>query len=103
MAKANIPSLNETEIKQKLKEIPGWEYRDNKLAREFKFKDFNYSLNFIDSLAEIFEETDHHPDIHIYYSRVIFELNTHSAGNKVTEIDFIVAAEINRVYNDNER
>ena len=55
-------------------------------------------VDFIDSLTEVFQETDNHPDIHIYYSRVVFELYTHSAGNKVTEIDFIVAMEIERVY-----
>jgi len=123
MAKPSIPILNKEEIDEKLKELPGWEYKDvrniseisetpkvqkqnkeglsgNKLIKEFKFEDYPAVINFIDCLTEVFQETDHHPDIHIYYTRVVFELNTHSAGNRVTEVDFIVASEIERIFNE---
>jgi 4a-hydroxytetrahydrobiopterin dehydratase len=100
MAKENIQALSEKEITQKLIDVPGWKYKENKISKEFKLNDYIEAINFVDSLTEIFQETDHHPDIHIYYSRVLFELNTHSAGNKVTEIDFIVAMEIERVFSE---
>jgi 4a-hydroxytetrahydrobiopterin dehydratase len=100
MAKDNIPTLEEKEILERLKDLPGWEYKENKIKKEFKFEDYGGVINFIDSLTEVFQETDHHPDIHIYYSRVVFELYTHSSGNKVTEIDFIIASEIERVYSE---
>ena len=98
MANKEIPILDEKDIFERLKDLSGWEYKDDKISKEFKFKDYIEVINFMDSLTEVFQETDHHPDIHIYYSRVVFELSTHSSGNKVTEIDFIIASEIERVY-----
>lgn len=90
--------LSPDEIKQKLIDTPGWEYRDDKISKEFSFKDFMDALNFVVDLAPFFETNDHHPDIHILYSKIRFELQRFDAGNKVTDRDFFVAAEIERRY-----
>jgi 4a-hydroxytetrahydrobiopterin dehydratase len=98
--KNKIPIFTIDEINENLKEIPLWKHETNILSREYKFNDFNEALGFIDELAQVFLEMDHHPTIKILYNKVIFELNTHSAGDKITEIDFILANEIENKYND---
>jgi len=55
MVKEEIHILNESEIIEELRDLPGWEYRDNKLVKEFKFMDYyeaiNYSVGFTPQLA----------------------------------------------------
>ncbi|MDP2628376.1 MAG: 4a-hydroxytetrahydrobiopterin dehydratase [Nanoarchaeota archaeon] len=94
----DIHILNSEEITEKLKEIPGWEFKDDKISKEFKFKYFLDVLDFIMKLAPICEEKDHHPNIHIFYNRILFELNRFDVGGKVTNADFEIAKEIERLY-----
>jgi 4a-hydroxytetrahydrobiopterin dehydratase len=94
----DIRVLDRKEIFEKLKDFPGWRFRRDKIFKEFHFSDFMDLLGFINRLAPFFEENDHHPDIHIYYNRMIFELQRFDVGGFVTDRDFITAAEIERVY-----
>lgn len=94
----NPKILSQAEIEQALPSVSGWSYGDDKLTKEFKFADFMESLTFINSLVNYFEKMDHHPDVHIYYSRVVFELQRGDSGGKVTDRDIEVAKEINKVF-----
>ena len=76
-------SLSREEIQEKLKKLPGWEYVDDKIKKEFKFNDFMDSLGFINKMAPFFEKMDHHPDTHIFYNKVLFELQRFDIGGKV--------------------
>ncbi|MEX2090666.1 MAG: 4a-hydroxytetrahydrobiopterin dehydratase [Candidatus Paceibacterota bacterium] len=90
--------LSEEEILARLKTLPGWTYADNKIKKEFKFPDFMNGLNFINKMAPYFEKMDHHPDMHIFYNKILFELQRFDIGGKVTDKDFEVAAEIEHEY-----
>ena len=90
--------LTEQEITEQLKSFPGWLYKDNKISKEFKFEGFMDSLGFINKLAPFCEQLDHHPDIHIFYNKVLFELQRFDVGGKVTNKDFLVAEEIEKLY-----
>lgn len=96
MKKPNI--LTKKEIREKIKLFPGWTYKTNKIVKEFKFADFVESLDFINKLIPYCELIDHHPDVHIFYSKVLFELSRFDVGGKVTDKDFMVAKEIERLY-----
>ncbi len=100
--KKQIKILTEKELSEELKKIPGWEKRGNKIAKEFKFADFMDSLNFINAIAPFCEKIDHHPDAHIFYSRVLFELTRYDVGEKITNHDIAVAKEIERLYNEKQ-
>lgn len=69
------------------------------MTKEYQFKNFAEAVSFINKLAPFCDKINHHPDIHIYYNKIIFELKTHDAGDKVTEKDYILAKEIERLYN----
>ncbi len=92
--------LTSKEIKLKLKKLSGWKFADNKISKQFKFKDFMDSLKFVKKLAPYFESMDHHPDTHILYSKVIFELQRFDVGGKVTDKDIKVATEIEKRYKE---
>ncbi len=94
---SGTPPMSDAEEDEYIIKVPGWELdREgmHKITREFKFGDFKKALAFVVKVGEVAEREDHHPDIHIYYSRVVLELSTHSIGG-LTENDFIVAAKIN--------
>jgi 4a-hydroxytetrahydrobiopterin dehydratase len=103
MARENICILTQEEIIKKLKEFPGWDYKDNKISKEFKFQGFIEALDFLLKMTPFFEKNDHHPDVHIFYSKVLFELTRWDAGGKVTDLDFTTAEEIEKVFKELEK
>ena len=94
----NEAPLARPEAEIMLKQTPGWKISDDgkKIAREFEFKDFKESMKFVNKVAEIAESEGHHPDFHVFYSKVKLELWTHAIGGLFIN-DFIVAAKINQV------
>lgn len=87
------------EIEKLLGEITHWSATPDskKIFKEFTFTDFVGSMHFINQVADIAEVEGHHPDIHIFYNKVLIELWTHSVGG-LTENDFIVAAKIDAIW-----
>lgn len=74
-----------------------WEVLDEKkIKSKFEFKDFNEAIKFVNKVAEIAEQEQHHPDLHIYYNKVKIVLWTHSIGG-LSVNDFILAAKINKI------
>ena len=96
-----MAKLSADEIAEKLKSLPGWEYKDNALLKTFRFKEFLHGIEFVQKVAEIAEAADHHPDIHINYTRVTFSCTTHSEGG-VTEKDFKLAENIEIAFKDRD-
>ena len=90
-------------IQEYLKQIESWEAVDNKLIKKtFKFKTFRESIDFVNQVANLAEEEGHHPDIHIRYNRVTFELTTHTIKG-LSENDFIMASKIDLLHNWEEK
>ena len=100
MADEDLGVLTEKEIKLRLKKFKGWEYnpKTHKISKEFVFKTFQEGINLIAKLAPFCDSIDHHPDIHISYKKVLFELQRFSVGGKVTDRDFIIASKIEELY-----
>ncbi|MEN9449310.1 MAG: hypothetical protein RJA25_2600 [Bacteroidota bacterium] len=71
-----------------------WVINDNKLEKEFIFKDFTNAFGFLTKVAIVAEKQDHHPEIYNTYNKVNIKLQTHDAGNKVTEKDYTLAKAI---------
>jgi len=65
----------------------------SKISQEFKFKDFKEAIAFVNKIAELAENEGHHPDIHIFYNKVLVEIWTHFIGG-LSENDFILASKI---------
>lgn len=71
-----------------------WTETNNQLYRKFEFKNFSEAFAFMTRVAIESEKMDHHPLWSNVYNKVEIWLNTHSAGNVVTEKDRKLAAKI---------
>lgn len=85
--------LNNQDIKDWLKKLPEWDLDKKHIDRVYEFDDFTQAMDFVNSVAEIAEEDDHHPEIDIRYNKVRVALSTHSEGG-LTELDFETAEKI---------
>lgn len=88
-----MAKLSAEQIAEKLKAVPGWEYKNNAISKMFKFKEFLHGIEFVQKVAEIAEGADHHPDIAINYTRITMTCSTHSEGG-ITDKDIKLAKEI---------
>ena len=85
--------LSDDEIQERLKQVQGWKREGDSLVREFKFEDFQASVDFVNRITPPAEEMNHHPDISISWNKVNLTLSTHSEGG-ITENDFELASRI---------
>jgi 4a-hydroxytetrahydrobiopterin dehydratase len=92
-----MAKLEKAEIERRLSALPGWEFKDNAIRKQYRFKEFMDGIRFLNKVAEMAEAADHHPDVQINYTRVTFTCSTHSEGG-VTEKDLKLAAQIEEAY-----
>ena len=64
-----------------------WKKKENKLYKKFEFRDFSEAFAFMTRVALAAEKMDHHPLWTNVYNKVEIWLNTHDAGDVVTEKD----------------
>lgn len=94
-----IPPLTKEESEALLKELkPEWMLIDGgrMLANTYTFRDFVETINFVNKIAVVAEEEQHHPDLTISYNNLGVELSTHAIGG-LSENDFILAAKIDEL------
>jgi 4a-hydroxytetrahydrobiopterin dehydratase len=85
--------LDDDDIQARLDDMPGWQRQDNTIKREFKFDDFQGSVDFVNLITPPAEEMNHHPDVAISWNKVELTLSSHSEGG-LTESDFELAKKI---------
>lgn len=89
--------LKDEIIKEKLKNLSGWNYENNSIRKEFTLKDFSDAVALIIKIGFEAEKKDHHPDLLLHdWNKVTVTLSTHSEGG-VTEKDINLAHQINKL------
>ena len=89
--------LSINEINQKLEEVDGWNYENEKINKEFRFSNFKDALTFVNKVGNIAEGMNHHPDILIHsYNKVKLTVSTHDEDG-ITDKDFKLASKVNSV------
>jgi 4a-hydroxytetrahydrobiopterin dehydratase len=91
-------ALGADDINTLLPEVPGWTVADGKLRRDFKFRDYHETIQFVNSLAEMVHQENHHPALTVTYQHCVVVFNTHSAGGAISLNDFICAAKASTIY-----
>ena len=86
--------LTEEQVRVEIQALQGWEVRDGKLHKTFRFTDFIEAWGFMCRIALIAQSMDHHPDWSNVYNTVNVDLNTHDAGG-ITTLDLKLAAKMN--------
>jgi 4a-hydroxytetrahydrobiopterin dehydratase len=78
-------------------DMSGWQRDGETLVRELKFDDFAQAMAYVNRVAELAEEVNHHPDILVHgWNHVRLTLTTHSAG-ALTDNDFEMARKIDQL------
>jgi len=74
-----------------------WSQRPDALERDFEFEDFAQAMAFVNRVADVAEDADHHPDILVHGSnKVRLMLATHPGGG-LTDADHALARRIDEV------
>ncbi|HSG48222.1 MAG TPA: 4a-hydroxytetrahydrobiopterin dehydratase [Longimicrobiales bacterium] len=85
--------LNEASIQDWISERKGWSLKDGMLRKTYVFPAFRDSIVFVNRVASLADDANHHPDIDIRYDKVRISLSTHDAGG-ITEKDTTLAGKI---------
>jgi 4a-hydroxytetrahydrobiopterin dehydratase len=91
-------ALDAAAIAALLPQVPGWVAQDGKLQRDFAFRDYHETIEFVNALAWMIHAQDHHPELAVRYRHCLVRYTTHSAGNALSENDFICALKANLIY-----
>jgi 4a-hydroxytetrahydrobiopterin dehydratase len=93
----DVAPLAASEVKDLLKELPGWEYADNKIFKTYAFRDYYQTMAFVNALAWISHREDHHPDLAVGYNKCRVDYSTHAIGG-LSQNDFICAAKADALF-----
>ncbi|MGQ7884276.1 4a-hydroxytetrahydrobiopterin dehydratase [Paenibacillus sp. WC2504] len=92
--------LGDREIDQRLGALAGWTTDDHKwILRKYRFAEFMQGISFVNHVARIAEEDNHHPMIAIDYKMVTLRLTSWHAGG-LTELDFQSAAKFDHAFEE---
>jgi 4a-hydroxytetrahydrobiopterin dehydratase len=90
-----MTTLSDAEIEERLASAGQWRRADERsIERELRFSDFAAAIDFVNRVAEVAEQANHHPDILVHgWNKVRLTLSTHSQGG-LTDADFKLASRI---------
>lgn len=93
-----IPPLSKEEVKQLLETLKEWEVDANftKITRRYSFKNFYKTMAFVNAIAWIANQENHHPDLEVGYNYCVVHYTTHAIKG-LSENDFICAAKVNEL------
>ena len=93
-----VPPLQQQEIQTFLSEIPGWEVNSDgtMISRRFTFKGFYKTMAFVNAVAWIANQENHHPDMEVGYNYCNIKYTTHAVDG-ITRNDFICAAKVDKL------
>ena len=85
--------LDDSRIKQELARLNGWSRDGDEITKSFSFKNFHETMSFVNAVAYIANQLDHHPDMEVGYNKLTIRFSTHSVGG-LSENDFAAASRI---------
>lgn len=88
-----MKKLTNQEIQDRMNEIPNWRLEEDSIVRDWSFNDFSEAMDFINQIARLAEDHDHHPELFNVYNKVTLKFSTHDAGG-LTNRDFKIARDI---------
>jgi 4a-hydroxytetrahydrobiopterin dehydratase len=95
--RGGVPPLKGDEIETFLRQLKDWQVvNEHHLRKEYRFKDFRESLEFVNRIGELAEAQGHHPDICFGWGKAEVTIWTHKIDG-LTESDFVLAAKIDRL------
>lgn len=93
-----VAPLTVQEAEKLLKKIPQWQLNPTgkEIFRHYSFKNFYHTMAFVNAIAWIANQENHHPDLTVGYNYCHVHFHTHAIGG-LSENDFICAAKIDKL------
>lgn len=88
-----MPLLDDQDIRTRLDALKGWTLEGDAIRKTFTLDSFPEAIAFVNRIADVSQNVDHHPDIDIRFDRVSCTLSTHSEGGLTTK-DFDLARKL---------
>ncbi|MFJ3924692.1 4a-hydroxytetrahydrobiopterin dehydratase [Streptomyces sp. NPDC090022] len=89
--------LSQKEIEDRLRELPGWAFEDDRIVRTYRLGGHVAASALVVHIASVQEELNHHSNLTLGYNTVRMSVNTHSAGDAVTDTDFELAQRVESI------
>jgi 4a-hydroxytetrahydrobiopterin dehydratase len=95
-----IPAMTNDEVAKLMPQIANWKLSEDgkSISRNYCFKDFYHTMAFVNAVAWVANQENHHPDLEVGYNYCRIKFFTH-AVNGLTQNDFICAAKIDKIEN----
>ena len=90
MSQMKYKKLSGNELDEIVRNMKGWELKDEKLQKSFKFTNFVEAFGFMTRIALEAEKMNNHPEWSNVYNNVTIKLSTHDAGG-ITDYDIKLA------------
>ncbi|MEH6437291.1 4a-hydroxytetrahydrobiopterin dehydratase [Massilia sp. DD77] len=92
------PALDEASIAALRSKVPDWQIDGGMLRREFRFADYPATIAFVNAVAVMAEQENHHPELLVRWGRCTVGWTTHSAGNALSMNDVLCAAKTDALF-----
>lgn len=90
MSQIKYKKLTGNELAETIRRMNGWNLKDGKLQKSFKFSNFIEAFGFMTRIALEAEKINHHPEWSNVYNSVTINLSTHDVGG-ITDYDIKLA------------
>ncbi|MDZ5472670.1 4a-hydroxytetrahydrobiopterin dehydratase [Bacillus sp. 31A1R] len=98
-----MEKLTDDQIASHLKNIVGWKISNEKwLEKKYRFGEYLKGVEFVQAIATLSEEVNHHPFIAIDYKLVTLKLTSWRA-NGLTELDFELVKRYDEIFDQLKR
>ncbi|MEU9603358.1 4a-hydroxytetrahydrobiopterin dehydratase [Streptomyces sp. NPDC048057] len=88
--------LSPQQLEEHLRELPGWSVVDGRLTRSYGLASHLAAAAFVQHVAVIQDELNHHADLTLGYRTVGVAVQTHDAGGALTDRDVALAERVQR-------
>ena len=86
--------LSDDEVDRALEGVQDWRREGDEIVKDLQFEDFRGAMAFVNEVADVAEELDHHPDITVHgWNKVRLAVTNHAQGG-LTQADFDLAATV---------
>jgi len=93
-------AMTDSQIAAHLSALDGWSLQNGAIEKDFQLRDFHQVMDFVNGVAVIVNEQDHHPEMTLGYKHCLIRFHTHSMNEGrggISVNDFICAAKIDHL------
>lgn len=90
-------ALSPTEVVTQLSRLSGWQLRGDGtevgIEKTFRFDNYNLVMSFVNAVAFIAQDMNHHPSMTVHYQSCVLHYNTHDVAG-LSALDFVAAQRV---------